>query len=43
MLLLIIKILRLICSIVCAVYNFKSKDKKDGFGAYVTLFYGYIR
>ena len=31
MLLLIIKILGLICSIVCAVYNFNSNDKKDGF------------
>jgi hypothetical protein len=43
MLLLIIKILGLICSIICAVYNFKSKDKKRVFGAYVTLFYGCIR
>ena len=31
MLLLMIKILGLICSIICTVYNFKSKNKKNGF------------
>ena len=35
MLLVIIKILGLICSIICAVYNFKDANKTGGFWAII--------